>query len=162
MTLKSKGVLGLYLAVICQLFANCDNPETPSATLDDLSIRFLDGYIEANLMPVVPQDPIVCQIAFLVQNGNPTEALIGLSITQAEVYLDSTNQRLGTINFLTAWDGRIGPIEQDTVRLTKVISQTTLFPPPCMRKVYFNLVVKDQGNNSKTFKTESLLFSCVY
>jgi len=162
MTLKNKGILGLYLVVVSQLFVSCYNPETPSATLGDLSVRSLDGYIEANLMPVVPPDPITCQISLLVQNGNTTETLIGVSIPQAEVYLDSANQRLGTISFSTTWDGRVGPNEQDTVHLTKVMSQTTLFAPPCTKSVYFNLVVRDQSNNSKTFKTESLLFTCVY
>ena len=161
-TLRSKEVLSLPFLIVCQLFVCCYNPETPSATLEDLSLRSLGGYIEANLMPVVPPDPITCQISLLVQNGNATETLIGVSIPQAEVYLDSANQRLGTISFSTTWDGRVGPNEQDTVHLTKVMSQTTLFAPPCTKSVYFNLVVRDQSNNSKTFKTESLLFTCVY
>jgi len=162
MTLKNKRVLALSLVLVSQVFVSCYNPETPSATLDDLSVRSLGGYIEADLMPVVPPDPITCQISLLVQNGNATETLIGVSIPQAEVYLDSANQRLGTISFSTTWDGRIGPNEQDTVHLTKIISQTPPFSPPCTKSVYFNLVVRDQSNNSKTIKTESLLFTCVY
>lgn len=162
MALKSKEVLSSSVLIFCQVLVSCYNPETPSATLDDLSVRSLGGYIEADLMPVVPPDPITCQISLLVQNGNATETLNGVSIPQAEVYLDSANQRLGTINFSTTWDGRIGPNEQDTVHLTKVMSQTTLFAPPCTKSVYFNLVVRDQSNSSKTFRTESLLFTCVY
>jgi hypothetical protein len=162
MALKSKEVLSSSVLIFCQVLVSCYNPETPSATLDDLSVRSLGGYIEADLMPVIPPDPITCQISLLVQNGNATETLNGVSIPQAEVYLDSANQRLGTINFSTTWDGRIGPNEQDTVHLTKVMSQTTLFAPPCTKSVYFNLVVRDQSNSSKTFRTESLLFTCVY
>jgi hypothetical protein len=162
MNLRSKEVLSLSILIFCQVLVSCYNPETPSATLDDLTIRSLGGYIEANLMPVVPPDPITCQITLLVENGNATETLMGVSIPQAEVFLDSARQRLGRISFSTAWDGRIGPNEQDTVRLTKVVSQTTLFPPPCTKSVYFSLVVKDQSDSSKTFRTESLLFTCVY
>jgi hypothetical protein len=160
--MKSRKMLCLPVLIVCQLFTGCYNPETPSASLDDLSVQFLSAYIEANLMPVIPPDPITCQITLLVQNGNPTETMTGVSIPQAEVFLDSASQRLGTISFSTAWDGRIGPNEQDTVHLVKVMSQTTLFPPPCSKTVYFNLVVNDERNNSKTFKTESLLFTCVY
>lgn len=160
--MKSKKVLCLPVLIVCQHISGCYNPESPSASLDDLSVRFLNAYIEANLMPVVPPDPITCQITLLVENGNATETLTGVSIPQADVFLDSASQRLGTISFSTTWDGRLGPNEQDTVRLVKVMSQTALFPPPCSDSVYFNLVVNDERNNSKTFKTESLLFTCVY
>jgi hypothetical protein len=162
LTLRSGGILYPLIFIVFHTLGSCDDTQTPSATLDDVSVRSLGGYIEANLMPAVPPDPITCQISLLVENKNPVETLIGLSIPHAEVYLDSANQRLGTINFSTSWDGKIGPGEQDTVRLTKVISQTTLFSPPCTRTVYFNVVVRDQNDNSKTFKAESLLFTCVY
>jgi hypothetical protein len=111
--MRQKGLLYSFFLIASQLFAHCDNNETPPATLDDLSVRYLEGYIEANLMPVVPPDPIVCRITVLAQNSNPTETLSGLSLPQADVFLDSSNQRLGTITFGSSWDGQLGPNDQD-------------------------------------------------
>jgi hypothetical protein len=150
------------VVIAVQVLASCSDMVTSPATLDDLTIRFVSGYMEANLMPIVPPDPVSCQVLILAQNNNPTETLSGLSIPVADVFLDSTNQRLGTITFSTSWDGRLSPNEQDTVRLTKVTSQSSPFTPPCGKQVYLLLSLKKDGNLSKGFKTESMFFSCVY
>lgn len=136
--------------------------EQPSGKLENLDVRFLSGRIEANLMPVVPPDPITGEIVLLMENKSASDALSGLEIPQADVFLDSTDQRLGTITFSTDWDGRLAPAEQDTVRLTKVMAQSSPFDPPCGKDVYLKLTVIDALNNSKSFTTNILSFDCSY
>lgn len=144
------------------LFFNCkDNAVSPGA-LDDLETRFLSRYISADLMPVIPPDPIFCQLVLLAKNKSSTSSLAGLSIPEGDVFLNSTNARLGTISFSTTWDGQLGPNEEDTLRLTKVMSKTSLFTPPCEQYAYLHLTIKNQSNASKTMKIDSLLFTCTY
>jgi hypothetical protein len=148
--------------LIVQLFSSCKDQTTSPESFDDLHFSFVSGSIGANLMPSVPPDPIGCQIILLAENKNQTNTISNLSIPQADVFLDSSDQRLGTITFTTNWDGRLGPMERDTVYLTKIISQTSLFSPQCNKYVYLKLLVQNDFKNSITFKTDSLFFGCVY
>jgi hypothetical protein len=150
------------IALAAILSFQCKNDTVSPNVLDNLETRFLSGYISADLMPVIPPDPIYCQLTLLAKNKSSSTSLSGLSMPQAEVFLDSTNQRLGTISFSTTWDGSLGPSEQDTVRLTKVVSQTSLFTPPCEEYVYLNLIIRDQSNVSITLRLDSLLFTCTH
>jgi len=150
------------IALAAILSFQCKNDTVSPNVLDNLETRFLGGYISASLMPVIPPDPIYCQLTLLAKNKSSSTSLSGLSMPQAEVFLDSTNQRLGTISFSTTWDGSLGPSEQDTVRLTKVVSQTWLFTPPCEEYVYLNLIIRDQSNVSITLRIDSLLFTCTH
>ncbi len=152
----------LSLILLTQVFFNCRDQSTTPESLDDLHLKFISGYIGANLMPSVPPDPIGCQIIIVAENASVTRTLSNLSAPQADVFLNSSNQKLGTITFTSSWDGQLGPSERDTVRLTKVISQTTLFSPQCGKYVYLNLVVQNDSKNSVTLETDSLSFGCVY
>jgi len=144
------------------LFFTCkDNTVSPGA-LDNLETRFLSGYISADLMPVIPPDPIFCQLVLLAKNKSLTSSLVGLSIPEGDMFLNSTNARLGTISFSTIWDGQLGPNEEDTLRLSKVMSKTSLFTPSCEQYVYLHLTIKNQSIASKTLKIDSLLFTCTY
>ena len=153
-----------FIAILLILFLllSCRNEITPPVSLTNLETRFLSGYISANLMPIIPPDPINCQIVLLAKNKSSSETLSGLHILQAEVYRDSGSQRLGTISFSTDWDGRLAPQEQDTVRLTKVVAESSLFTPPCNKYVYLNLLIKSGLTDSTTTKIDSLLFTCVF
>ncbi len=158
----TRNVFIIVSILISQLFSSCKDQSTTPELLGDLHLSFVGGSIGANLMPSVPPDPIGCQIILIAENKNQTKTLSNLSIPQADVFLNSSNQRLGTITFITIWDGQLGPMERDTVYLTKVISQTSLFSPQCNKYVYLNLLVQNNSKNSITFKTDSLFFGCVY
>ncbi len=150
------------LILLTQIFLACKDESTSPDSLDGLHLQFVSGYIGANLMPSVPPDPIGCQIIILAENTNPARTLSKLSVLQADVFLNSSNQKLGTITFTSSWDGQLGPVERDTVRLTKVISQTTLFSPQCGKYVYLNVIVQNDSKTSISLKTDSLAFGCVY
>jgi hypothetical protein len=144
------------------LFITCNDNALLPGSLDDLEIRFLSGTISASLMPFIPPDPIFCQLVVLAKNKSSTSPLASLRIQEADVFLDSTDARLGTISFATAWDGHLSPGEEDTVHLAKVRSPVSLFMPPCRQRIYLNLKVNALLTVSKTFQTDTLRFSCVY
>lgn len=125
-------------------------------------MSFISASIGADLMPSVPPDPIGCQIILVAENKSKTQTLSGLSIPLADVFLNSLDQKLGTIIFTTIWDGSLAPLERDTINLIKVTSPVTLFDPPCNKYVYLKLLIKDDNSNYITIKTDSLLFGCVY
>ena len=144
------------------LFLHCNDDVISPSSLNDLETHFFGGYISADLMPLVPPDPITCQLVLIAKNKSSSASLIGLGIPRAEVFRDSTNVRLGTISFSTSWNGRLGPNEQDTVRLTKVVSPASLFTPPCGKYLYLNVMIKDGSNDSTMIKINSLFFSCTF
>jgi hypothetical protein len=144
------------------LLFSCKNDGVSPGPFDNLETRFLSGFISANLEPVVPPDPIFCQLVLLARNTSSSASLTGLGIPEADVFLDSTNARLGTISFSTTWDGQLGSGEGDTVRLSKVTSQTPLFAAPCEQYVYLNLLIRHQSITATTMKIDSLLFTCAY
>jgi hypothetical protein len=149
--------------LISQLLFSCKDQPTSPESLDDLHLTFLSGYIWADLMPAIPPaDPVVCQIIFVAENRNQTKALDNLSVPQADVFLNSSNQKLGTITFTTSWDGKLEPAELDTVRITRVVGQTSPFSVQCDKYVYLNIIVQNDPKNSIICKTDSLLFGCVY
>lgn len=152
----------LILLLFSQIFFSCKDQSTSPESLDDLHLTFVSGYIGADLMPSVPPDPIGCQITLIAENRNQTKALLNLSIPQADVFLNSSNQKLGTIAFTTSWDGKLEPAELDTVRIIKVVGQTSPFSIQCDKYVYLNIIVQNDPKNFIICKTDSLLFGCVY
>lgn len=150
------------LILFVLVFSGCDDQLATPESLADLHLIFVTGDIGADLMPSTPPDPIGCQITLVAENSSTTQTLNNLSASQADVFLNSTNEKLGTITFSSSWDGRLGPTERDTVHLTKVISQTTLFNPQCGKYVYLNLIVKNSPGNFIVHKTDSLFFGCAY
>ena len=148
--------------LVSQIFPGCKDQLTNPQLFIDLRLSFISGSIGADLMPSVPPDPIGCQIVLLAENKNPTLTITSLSIPRADVFISSSNLKLGTIIFTTNWDGRLAPLEKDTVNLIKVISPVTIFDPPCNEYVYLRILIQDDSNNSITFKTDSLFFGCVY
>jgi hypothetical protein len=142
------------------LLFSCKNGGVSPGPFENLEIQFLSGFISANLEPVAPPDPILCQLVLLVRNNSSSASLQGLGIAEADVFLDSTNARLGAMSFSTTWDGQLGSGEEDTVRLFKVTSQTPIFAPPCEQFVYLNLLIRHQSSAAATMKIDSLLFTC--
>jgi hypothetical protein len=156
-----KNVVMLAFAVYLTI-SGCNSQISPPENFDDLQLVFVSGSIGANLMPITPPDPISCQIVLVVTNKNQTESLNNISIDQADVYLNSTNEKLGTISFTTDWNGKLGPAASDTVRLNKITNSVSVFTPPCGKYVYLNLFVRGNVFTPVSFKTDSLHFGCVY
>ena len=140
----------------------CEEDLPQRSVLNDLEIQFLSGLIEANLGPVVPPDPIYCRIELLLINRNSEESLGGLNIPSAQVFIDSTNKLLGGFPFSTDWDGMLEPDDEDTVTLVKDsdILEERPFDPPCREFVYLELEVKNGSYEPKSFRTDSLFFTC--
>ncbi len=143
-------------------FSGCNDQVLPPDNLNDLQLRIINASIGANLMPITPPDPIRCVIVLAATNKNQTESLNNLSIAQADVYLNSNNKKLGSISFTTDWDGKLGPAESDTVRLSKITNSVSVFTSPCGEYVYLNLFVRQNIFTSISFKTDSMRFGCVY
>ena len=148
--------------VTFQLFCGCKDKVTSPPTLDNLNVSFVSGFIGANLMPIIGPDPIDCRIIIVAENSSRTEVLNNLTVRQADVFLNSNNQKLGTIKFTTSWDGKLNPLERDTISLTKVVEQTPPFSPQCNKHIYLNLVIQNGEKSFVTIKTDSIGFACVY
>jgi len=158
-----KQILFIFGTVLfVQILSGCQDQSTSPESLADLHLTFVSGSIGANLMPSVPPDPISCQITIVAENSSTSRTLSTLTASQADVFLHSSNEKLGTITFTSNWDGRLGPAERDTVYLTKVIGRTTLFNPQCGKYVYLNVMVKNSSGNSIIQKTDSIYFGCVH
>jgi hypothetical protein len=157
-------IINFFMLAFAVYFAisGCNSQISPPENLDDLQLVFVSGSIGANLMPIIPPDPIRCDIVLVATNKNQTEPLNNISISQADVYLNSSNEKLGTISFTTDWDGKLAPAESDTVRLNKITNQFSVFMPPCSQYVHLNLFVGGNFITPISFETDSLRFGCVY
>jgi hypothetical protein len=142
----------------------CDSdtsgPRDDAARISDLAVDVIDGYIRADLMPIIPPDPIACQLTLRITNTNSKHGLSGLSIPSAIVHLSKNGEDLGVIRFETVWDGSIAASEVDTVSVTKIEESQEIFVPPCREDVF--LVVEIVGNalEAKHVTTPAYLFSC--
>ncbi len=152
-----------FAVVVTALFLRCNDVTVfPPDHFENLEIRVLGGTIGANLMPVVPADPVIARVDLLLKNSSRQTTFSDLKIEEADVFLDSSDTRLGSISFSTSWDGELKPGESDTVRLSKVMSPETLFTPPCRQYVRLILKVVCSLSYFVPVRSDSLLFSCVY
>ena len=133
----------------------------PPPDLRHLQLQFLGGFIYANLMPMIPPDPIDARVILLARNTS-SQSMTGLRVLKADVYLKSNDQRLGSIEFFSDWSGTISPNRQDTVVAQKVSEATKLFDPACGSSVYLTIFVGTDSSNSKRVVADNLTFSCVY
>jgi len=152
-------------AVLCVALwvPSCDDDSSEpgeGAGLSDLSIQVLEGYISANLQPVVPPDPILCTLTLRIVNTNATTPHSGLFIPSGSVFLSQNSSELGTILFETPWDGSIGAGAIDTVVVTKIQEGAEIFEPPCGESVYLRLRIAKSAVQYKSFKTPSYNFAC--
>lgn len=151
----------LILIAISMYSLGCSDKAT-SSSKENIEIQFISGYIDADLMPPVPPDPVRCQIELLITNKSDSKRVKGLTVPSADVFLHSNNEKIGTIDFLTDWDSLLLPGEQDTVLLSKIQSSTPVVEVHCRKYVYLILNVILCPCSFDMFKTDSLLFGCVY
>ena len=157
------GTLGAAIVLLVFLgMVSCDDTSDPgdAAGISDLSVQVIEGHISANLQPIIPPDPILCQLTLRLTNTNSTNPLTGLSIPSAVVFLGSNSTELGIIRFETDWDGAIGAGGVDTVTVTKIQEDQEIFVPPCNESVYLRVRVVKTAVQFKQIKTPSYLFGC--
>ena len=140
---------------------NCQDKVT-NPSLDHLKVEFIEGFIGADLMPVVPPDPIFSHLKIVIENQHSWYTFENLTVKYGYVVLNSTNSILGKIEFNSIWDGILEPSDIDTVELDKGLGSEKLFDPPCGQEVYLNIEIHCDCGTSKHHETDLLIFGCVY
>ena len=152
------------LLVVALGIAACDDdttgPRDDAARLGDLTVEVIDGYILADLMPVIPPDPIICYLTLRLTNTNTKHALSGMSIPSAVVCLSKAGLGLGVIRFESDWDGSMAPGEVDTARVSKIGESEKIFDPPCREDVYLVVEISKNVLEVKHVTTGDYLFMC--
>jgi hypothetical protein len=148
---------------------SCKEHITSPLTQSNLQLNFVQGSIGANLMPIIlpdtipiPSDPFGCRLVLVAKNTSQTNTLSNIQIKQANVYLSSANQEVGTWFFSTSWDGWLEPGASDTVTLTKSDGSTSNLLDLCDRFLYLSLNIQIGSNKQTTFKSDSIGVLCVY
>jgi hypothetical protein len=154
----------LFLAAFAAAIAglSCTPTSAVTGSLDDLEIELVQGTITANLMPIVPPDPVSCSLALRVRNANPTTPISGVFFPSGELQLSSTGQRIGTFTFSSEWKGRLAPLEADTVLVRKASSLLPVTLHPCGEHVDLLLAVRNAFPIARTVRLDTLRFECVY
>ena len=135
-----------------------DQSSTPA---DFLQVQFLEGWIEGDLMPPLPADPIRCRITLQLTNLGE-KRIYNLRIPSADVYLVSTGELLGTLPLDTSWDGRLEPLEIETVVVQKEMSMNYIFDPVCDQAVYLEIFIRINGRDMTIFTTPEMIFECTF
>lgn len=167
MNMKYFYLIAFVLSVTCE---NCKEQTTSPVFQSNLQLEFVGGLIGADLMPIpilpdtipIPSDPFGCRLVLVVKNTSQTETLGNIHIKQANVYLTSTNQEVGTWSISTSWDGRLEPGASDTVTLTKSDGSASNLLDLCDRFLYLSLSIQIGSIKQTTFKSDSIYVHCVY
>ena len=153
------------ILIICAILGavalGCDEDRAPvdSAPVQEFELRFLSGWIRANLMPVAPPDPISAK-AIIEASNLTSDTLSQVSIPWADVILADPNRTLGRIEFATSWSGLLAAHETDTVAVNKVDAGTKLFDPPCGQKVLFKFMGQLDREDVSVLYSDTLTFEC--
>jgi len=173
--IKSKALLLPLIVTILALAVGCGEDTTfnPGTSDTDVSyeqigkptellqVEFLEGFIQGDLMPPVPSDPIRCWIKLQLTNLSDRK-LYGLSIPSANAYLVSTGELLGSLPLSTTWDGRLEPLRTETVVVEKFMSMNYIFDPPCGQAAYLEIFIRISGRESIMFTTPEMIFECTF
>jgi len=127
-----------------------------------LQVRVLDGMINADLMPVIPPDPILCHLCVELRNMSDGCGIKGLMITSAGVLLSKNDAVLGTIHFNPIPPIDLAPLEADTIVVDKIAEYARIFEPPCGENVYLKIKLRDGNGRSFIHKSQAFLFGCSY
>ena len=155
----------LVTLLLCSCEDSTDCPYSPDKIdppVSDLSVTWNGGNIGANLMPIVPPDPVACQVWLILENKNRLEAFSKVEIPTADVILVRSNSTLGAILFETDWDGLLAPGKKDTIRFFKNTGGGTTFNPPCGERVLMDFKIRNADGDTKIFRSDTLSFQCVY
>ncbi|MEE9271312.1 MAG: hypothetical protein V3V49_13750 [Candidatus Krumholzibacteria bacterium] len=152
-------IIGVAAVVLLATFG-CSDDDPTFRVAPRLQFRFLSGTIGANLMPIVPPDPIQATVS--VEVSNLTGDTVSVTVPGADVFLVRTNAKLGRIDFATAWGGRLNPGQVDTLTVAKINAGVKLFDPPCTEDVVLRITGQSPAIGSVTFDSDTLTFGCVF
>lgn len=147
----------------CEESGNCPcTPDKIDPPISDLSVTWERGNIFADLMPIVPPDPVVCRAWLILENKNQREAFSKLEVPTADVILVRNDSTLGTLPIETDWDGVLSPGKKDTVFFFKNTGDDPIFSPPCGERVFVDFVIKNADGDGRVFRPDTLSFECVF
>lgn len=151
------------MLLACEDTENCMcSPDKIDPPISDLSVLWEKGNMFADLMPIVPPDPIACRAWLIFENKNPRQAFSKLEIPTAKVILVKTDSILGAITMETDWDGILAPGLKDTVLFFKTTGTQPIFDPPCNEQVLIEFVIHNADGETKVFMSDTLVVGCVY
>ncbi len=162
MNTTSRFILFTWIIFLSVMSASCTQDAVLPPPVTGLSLSVLDVSIGANLMPIVPPDPVVCRMTLVVHNGDMAESYIGLAVREGTVVVESTGSPLGTIRFTSMWDGHLAPGETDTVMVEKLAGTRAPFDPPCGARVTLRTAVVGLAGTIIPVSAEGIVFQCVY
>lgn len=143
----------------------CDDDQSKRSGLTDLEMQILEASAWADLMPGDPS--VNAQVQLAIENTSADRTLSELDIPWVIVYLNSTDENVGTIQRSTAWEGILQPGQRDTLELW--FQNTGEFPlgdltwatigKLCNEFVQLEVEVQRQ-NEAAAVRSGSVLFPC--
>jgi hypothetical protein len=157
----------ILIAILAAAAAGCeDDACRPRSSgpppIGVLRVEMIDGLLYANLMPIVPPDPISCTLTLSVENTSEKYSYSGITIADGDVYLGSNNEKMGEFRFMTFWDGALRPGETDTFEVFKVMENHTIFIPPCGDALYIDLSISADGSGETMRRTPNVFCTCAF
>ena len=167
--MPTRSYFRLAVLLVALLLCSCEDSENclcPPDQIDppvsDLSVTWHGGSIGADLMPIVPPDPVMCQAWLILENKNSREAFSKVEIPRADVILMRNDTILGTIPMETDWGGLLAPGEIDTIFMFKSAGTQPIFSPPCGERVFVDFMIRNADGDEKIFRPDTLIFQCVF
>lgn len=153
--------------------ASCDDPDRPeSGSWSGLEISWEDGYIAADLMPVVEPPPDYDPTSFaasLAIHNSGRSGYSGLEVESADVFLVDADHvvpdagaLLGTLVLESDWDGAVLPGQTRTVRIWSVGQTGEGIGAPCSQRVTLRFLIRSDSGETLSFASPELTFGCVY
>lgn len=151
----------LALFFVFLILQSCDS-DVQNTAIDDLNVRFTDGLAFSDLMPNVEPDPIYIRIELEMYNANTDDSFNNIRVPKASMFLDSSDEYLGDIDFSTEWDGHLESGEIDTITFVKNTSASQApFSPPCGSMIYLEVDIRSD-DESKQVMSDSLWYGRAY
>ncbi len=150
----------LGIMIFTLLFYTGCKKQVTSFDQQNVEIKFIEGFVAVSLMPSTPPipDPVFAQVTLLLKNKDATNPKTGIRIPQADIFLASNDEKLGSIRFTTEWDGTLLPAEQDTVQLDKIAETKPVVKVKRGENVYLRIKITLPNRKPIWFQTPALLF----
>jgi hypothetical protein len=163
---KTRELTAIVILLCLSLLTECGdrgaNPisNTPSVNSTTVEVKFLEQYVGANLMPVVPPHPpiLTCWFNAVLTNPSDTDTLTQLTIPTAVVLAPDSLVSMPLEFGIDLWDGVLAPHEADTLFLG---GEATTYPRlPCGEFVRIQVILYSHNNAIARFITEETFCSC--